>query len=278
MDNPVAPQSIRKPIPAQQTPPPAASTGQDNTVFSKIFFFFLGVAIIFFSIAGGVFLYQQNAPKKASPLTGLLPNTTPAAPNENHFPEGYVTPPTSSAPQGNAITPLGGYQAGQTGTSAQSPWRLYKNSSYNFSLSFPADLTPKESEYGMGVSNVEFRSTANQDAAYSPDFQFLIFPKALGSLIGQDFEAYYAMPVNGTKIIQDPQGASQSFTKVKNRTVSGLRAIDFKTISSPPAANEQPEIGNYIEIGNSIFIISTAESNKETLEKMLQSFIYPLSQ
>jgi hypothetical protein len=266
------PPPVQQSIPSPQLPqiakPPSHPT---NNVLSKVFFFFLGIAIIFFSIAGGIFLYQQHPTKKTSPLAGMLPNTTPGATKENHFPEGYVTQPPGAS-QGNVITPVGGQ------TDAQASWRLYQNSSYNFSLSFPSYLTPKEAEYGMGVSSIELRSVDNTDPKYGPDFQFLIFPKTLGSLIGQDFDAYYAMANNATKLIKDQQGASQSFTKIRNRTVSGLRAIDFTTISSPPAANEQLEVGSYIEIGNSVFIISTAESNKATLESMLASFKYPLSQ
>ncbi len=253
----------------QQNPSPIVPPViHKNSLLSKVFFFFLGVAIIFFSIAGGIFLYQQNPTKKTNPLAGMIPNITPAASKENHFPEGYVTQPAE-----NKTSPVIGQQPGTTNSKA--PWRLYQNSTYNFSLSFPSTLTPKESEYGMGVSNIELRSADNTDPQYGPDFQFLIFPKTLGALIGQDFDAYYAMTNNTTKIITDQQGASQSFTKIRNRTISGLRAIDFTTVSSPPAANEQPEIGNYIEIGSSVFIISTAESNKATLESILASFKYP---
>jgi hypothetical protein len=151
----------------------------------------------------------------------------------------------------------------------------YQNQNYKFSIPLAKDLKAKESSYGFGVTSIELRAE-DAPADYGADFQMLLFPKALGAAIGQDFNKYYDTPDNTTQQIKDPSGASQKFTKVRNRTINNSRAFEFKSTSIPEDPEVDAEIGVYIEMGNDVLVVTTGESNNEKLESMLADFHYPL--
>ncbi len=151
----------------------------------------------------------------------------------------------------------------------------YHNNAYKFSMPYDKDLKINEKPYGFGVSSVEMRA-ADTPADYGPDFQMLIFPKAIGAQIGQDFDKYFDLADNTTQEIKDPGGTTVKFTKIKNRAVNNLRAFDFTSASVPADPNEESEIGVYIEMGTDTLVISTPESNKAKLDAMLADFKYPL--
>lgn len=152
----------------------------------------------------------------------------------------------------------------------------YKNDNYNFSMPIEKELKVNESSHGFGVTSVEMRYPDTTEE-YAPDVQMLIFPKALGAAIGQDFGKTYAAPDNSIQEVKNPSGGdSQSFTKIKNRTVNNLRAFEFRSNPSPEDPNVEAEIGVYIELGTDILILNTAESNRAKLEEMLADFKYPL--
>lgn len=155
-----------------------------------------------------------------------------------------------------------------------SKWNTYQNTGYKFSIDFPGDLQEKENAPGFGVSQIDiYDPTDSQNGVV---YQLLVFPKSMGKLIGQDFDEFYGMKNNTSKIISVPQGASQNLTKISNRTVSGLRAFDFQSTTNPPQVNEEPQIGTYIEAGTSIIIIVGSSSDKTEFEQMVQSFKYPI--
>lgn len=161
-------------------------------------------------------------------------------------------------------------------TSDGKNWSTYTNNNLHFSLPHPADMKAQESSYGMGVSNTELRS-ADSTAEDTPDYQILTFPKTLGGMIGQNFDAYKAMANNSSKVIKNPQSqTSERFVKIRNRTISNYEAIEFSVTAEPPDPDEIPEIGVYIDVGENIVIISTGEDNKAELEQMLGSFQYPV--
>jgi hypothetical protein len=157
--------------------------------------------------------------------------------------------------------------------------KTYKDPSANFALNYPADLSVKETPYGLGVNAVELRSSDNIDKEYAPNVQMLTVPKALAKAVGQDFDGYYAMADNTTKVIASPLGTdktSEAFTKIRNREVNKLRALDYSSVPSPNTDNEDPEIGTFIEAGDTLIIISTGESDRDSLEDILKTFTYPL--
>lgn len=162
-----------------------------------------------------------------------------------------------------------------TVTSAGGTTNNYRNNAYNFSMPYEKDLKISEKPYGFGVTNIEMRAE-DTPKEYGPDFQMLIFPKAIGEQIGQDFDKYYGLADNTTQEIKDPSGASVKFTKLKNRTVNNLRAFEFTSAEAQADPDVEAEIGVYIELGTDIMVVSTAESNKAELEKMLADFKYPL--
>ena len=162
-----------------------------------------------------------------------------------------------------------------TVTSASTTTNAYKNNAYKFSMPYPKDLKINEKPYGFGVTSVEMRAP-DTPKDYGPDFQMLIFPKAIGEQIGQDFNKYYELPENTTQEIKDPTGATVKFTKVKNRTINNQRAFEFTSHTVPQEPDTDAEIGVYIEMGTDTLVISTPESNRAELESMLADFKYPL--
>ena len=153
-------------------------------------------------------------------------------------------------------------------TIASDRWDFYRDESNKFSLPYPKGLTVEKSTYGVGVNSIEL-----QDRTGTVKYRILIFPKRLGALIGQDFAAYKAMaPQTATVISEVNAQEAQRFVKIRDRLVGQYEAIDFLSTASPPEPNEIPEVGTYIEVGENVVVISTAEENKETLEAMLTDF------
>jgi len=152
-----------------------------------------------------------------------------------------------------------------------SNWKTYNNTSFNFSLSYPLELTIQEKSHGLGVSDISFNNP-NANPQNAPEYQILIYPKAIGNLIGQDFDQFYALPEQNTQLMTSEGNAPQQFTKVGNITINGMRAFNFRTTSDPPDPTEETEIGTYIKLKEDTLIISTGESNKTSLDYMLSTF------
>lgn len=198
-------------------------------------------------------LIQKMAEKLPIPKITIIPITlAPTATPSQTDPQPISTQPTT--PPSNNI-PL-------------ESMKTYKNTSFNFSLDYPSELKIQENSYGLGVADISFVSPVNPN----PQYQILIYPKTIGRLIGQDFDQFYALPAQTTQLMTSEASSPQQFTKIKNTTINGLRAFDFRTTSDPPDPNEEAEIGTYIELGENTLIISTRESNKATLYHMLSTF------
>jgi len=155
-----------------------------------------------------------------------------------------------------------------------SQWKTYQNNTYKFSLSYPDSLEAKEVSFGVGITTIEFKSTKAYPSTQS--VQLLIFSKSQGRIIGQDFDTFYTLADNTSKIMKEDTLSLQKFTKVRNRAISKLRAFDYSTTSYPVNPDEEAEIGAYIELGQNILVISTGENNKTGLESILGTFKYPL--
>jgi hypothetical protein len=156
----------------------------------------------------------------------------------------------------------------------QSPasWKTYTNTDDKLTFSYPPTDNIKTSSLGFGVTSIAL-VTVNGDA----DFQILLLPKALAQTVGQNFDGYYAMPDNTTKVIKSPlsqDNTTEQFTKIRNRTVNGLQALDYQSLASNAPAGSQPEIGTFIVAGGNLILFSTEKSNKTELEEMLSSFTY----
>ena len=150
-------------------------------------------------------------------------------------------------------------------------WKTYTNNDAKISFAYPQEDSIKASSYGFGVTSVLLQKT---NAA---DFQILLVPKSLAQVVGQNFDTYYALPNNTTKVIKSPlskDNRTEKFTKIRNRTIIGLKALDYQSIGSDAKPGSQPEIGTFIVAGNNIVLFSTGASNKKTLEQMLSSFTY----
>ncbi|HSX09366.1 MAG TPA: hypothetical protein VLF93_04380 [Candidatus Saccharimonadales bacterium] len=153
-------------------------------------------------------------------------------------------------------------------------WKTFSNSSLNLSFSYPPTDTIQTKEYGFGVSSATVLTSKG-----STDFQILFLPKTLASTVGQDFDSYYTMPNNTTKVIKNPMSqnsTTEKFTKLEDRTINSLRALDYQSIASNAQPNTSPEIGTFIEAGSNLVLISTGKNNKASLEKMVGTFRYPL--
>jgi hypothetical protein len=176
----------------------------------------------------------------------------------------YFLPKTApvTAPNISRVTPV------------QTPngWKTYTNGDLKITFSYPSSESIKTSSYGFGVTSVSL-----QDARGNTDFQILLLPKSLAQAVGQDFDSYYAMQDNTTKVIKSPlsqDNTTEKFTKIRNRSVNGLQALDYQSLASSAPAGAQPEIGTFIAAGNNLILISTDSSNKTQLEEMLTSFTY----
>jgi len=149
-------------------------------------------------------------------------------------------------------------------------WKIYTNSSDNITFSYPPTDTIKTSSLGFSVTSLTL-TQANGNL----DFQIIMLPKVLAQAAGQDFDGYSAMPDNTSKVIKSPfsrDNTTETFTKIDNRSVNGLQAIDFQSISSNAPAGAQLEIGTIVESGNNVTMISTGKSNQTNLEQILSSF------
>jgi hypothetical protein len=159
-------------------------------------------------------------------------------------------------------------------TPAKTPtgWKKYTNTDMHFAFSYPATDTLKTSSYGFGVTNVLL-----EDASGTTDFQILLLPKSLAQAVGQDFDSYYAMQDNTTKIIKSPMSqdnTTEKFTKIRDRSIAGLQALDYQSIASNAPSGTQPEIGTLLSSGDNVILISTNQNNKTVLEQLLSSFTY----
>ncbi len=158
---------------------------------------------------------------------------------------------------------------------APSGFQTYQNTEQKYSLQYPESLNLQEKPYGFGVNTIELRSDENADPAYAPEIQVLTVPKALAKTIGQDFESYYTMKENETKIIKSPlneEETAENFTKVRNREINGLRGLDYTSTPSPNHDDQAPEIGTFVEAGDNLLIFATHEESRTQLEEMLKSF------
>lgn len=152
-------------------------------------------------------------------------------------------------------------------------WQTYTNAADNITFSYPPGDTIKTSSYGFGVTNLQIQTIKGNIL----DFQILLMPKTMAAAVGQNFDDYYALKNNTVKTIKSPLSSnniSETFIKINNRTINGLRAVDYQSIASNAKAGTQPEIGAFIEAGNNLVLFSTEESNKMNLEKILNTFKY----
>jgi hypothetical protein len=161
-------------------------------------------------------------------------------------------------------------------TKALSPtptgWKTYTNADFNLKFSYPSTDTVSTKQYGFGVSSAAFN---NKNGIL--DVQILFLPKSLASAVGQDFDSYYAIPNNTTKVIKSPlsqDNTTEKFTKIHDRMINGNQALDYQSIPSNTQPHTQPEIGTFIDVGNNLVLISTAQNNKEELEQLLGTFRY----
>ncbi len=158
---------------------------------------------------------------------------------------------------------------------APSGFKTYQNTDQKYSLNYPETLQIKESSYGFGVNTVELRSEDNADPAYAPDVQILTVPKNIAKAIGQDFETYHAMADKSSRSIKSPFGqdsGSEIFTKVRNREVNGLRAIDYTSVPNPNPDNQEPELGTMVETKGALVIFASGSDDREQIEEVLKTF------
>lgn len=151
-------------------------------------------------------------------------------------------------------------------------WKMYSNSTYQLQFSYPPTDTVQSKSYGFGVSSVTL-----QNKNGNSDFQILLLPKTLASAVGQNFDSYYSMPNNTTKTIKNPvsqDNTTEQFTKIKNITVNGNKAVDYQSTGTKVKPGTQPEIGTFIEAGSNLVLISTNEGYKAVLKNILNSFIF----
>lgn len=158
-----------------------------------------------------------------------------------------------------------------TPAAAKPGWKTYTNSEANISFPYPSDDTVQAKSYGFGVTSVTL-----QTAGGNTDFQVLLLPQSLAQAVGQDFTSYYAMQDNTSKVIKSPlsQNSTEAFTKLQNRSVDGLEAVDYQSIASNAPKGTLPEMGTFIQAGSDLILFSTGESNKMKLEQIVSSFRY----
>ena len=151
-------------------------------------------------------------------------------------------------------------------------WKTYTNTDTKVKFAYPPDDHTKTSSYGFGATSISLQKANN-----TIDFQILFVPKSLAQVVGQNFDTYYAMPDKTSKVIKSPLAkdhTTEKFTKIRNRSVNGLQALDYQSIASDAKPGSKPEIGTFIVTGDTIVLISTGASNKTKLEQMLSSFTY----
>lgn len=285
MDTDQTKSQVSQSLPSTPHPPVDASGKNLQSFFVHrlvltLFFIIAAVVIVAASIAGGVYLYRANNKYSSSQNTAFQ-GITQLFNQKNSNPPQNSSTNAMNHETGNTPT----LQATLTAPIAQNQnfsgkptgLQTYTNSTDKFSFNYATGMQLKETPQGLGVATVELRKSDNTDSSNAPNVQFLIFPKTLGKLIGQDFDSTYALADGSTKTMKDVQGNAQIFTKVHNRSVNGLRAFDYTTTANPPDPNLEAEIGDYIEIGGNVVITSSGESEKAALETVLASFKYPLN-
>jgi hypothetical protein len=160
---------------------------------------------------------------------------------------------------------------------APSGYQTYQSNDQQFSFHYPEELKSTEESIGFGVKTVELRSAENQDPEYVADIRILTVPKTLAKTIGQDFDEYYDMAENSSKTIKSPIGdteKAEELTKIRNREINGLRAVDYTSVPSPNPDNYEPEIGTFVETGNNLIIFATSQDNRTQLDEVLKTFNY----
>lgn len=148
----------------------------------------------------------------------------------------------------------------------------YTNIDLGYSIDYPADYKAEENSYGLGVSQVNFISPNNNDPANYPDMQLLVYPSQIGKLIGQDFEKLYSLEENSTQKMSSETIDPRLFTVVEKKQIGGNRAFYFRTTDDPPDENIEAETGVYIYANDTVFILSTGESGKTLLDRMVLTF------
>jgi len=152
-------------------------------------------------------------------------------------------------------------------------WGEYTNTDYHITLSYPPTDTFTTSSYGFGITNVTIQNSKTK----SVDFQLLFLPKSIAEMVGQDFDTYYSLPNNTTRVIKNPlkkDNTTEKFTKIRNRTIKGNQALDYRSIASNAPSGSPYEIGTIISVGNNLLLIATSADNKKKLEELLISFTY----
>lgn len=147
-------------------------------------------------------------------------------------------------------------------------WKSYTNTAYTLTFSYPPSDSIKTTTYGFGVTNVELQNTKNNTS----DFQLLFLPTSIAQMVGQNFDTYYSMPDNTTKVIKNPlakDSRTEKFTKLHNRSIDGNQALDYTAVASNAKAGTKAEIGTFIEKGTTLILISTNADNKTRLEQLL---------
>lgn len=236
--------------------------------------------IIIIGFMAVLFLKQNNNPDKSKTLSKNLLNNPALYKLAEKLPIPKITLvpisliPTIQTDNGQTTQDPTASQTADSNHYLPQDWKTYKNSEINFSLNYPSNLSVHENSHGLGIVDISFISPDNTDSANSPDYQILIYPKTVGKLIGQDFDQLYTLPAPSTQrmTMGGQENTPQQFTKFENLTIDGLRAFKFMTTSDPPDPNVEAELGDYIEINDSTFIISTNESNRDILNHMLSTF------
>ena len=151
-------------------------------------------------------------------------------------------------------------------------WKTYTNADANVQFSYPPTDKLKASSFGFGITNIVLQ-TASGDA----DFQIILAPKTLAETIGQNFDNYYTLPNNTTKVVKSPlakDNTTEKFTKIRNRSVNGLQSLDYQAIASDAKSGSQPEIGTFIVAGTNLVLFSTGKSTKTRLEQLISTVSY----
>jgi hypothetical protein len=147
-------------------------------------------------------------------------------------------------------------------------WNTYSDTEFAFSIEYPPGYKVQKSYHGLGVSDISFINLDNNKVNY----QMLIYPDSIGKLIGQDFDNLYSLPDDSTHLMNSEGGSQQQFTKIGNKTLNNRRAFEFSTASHPVKPDYEAEIGVYIDLGGSVLLISTTESNKSNLDRIISTF------
>lgn len=266
------PQNMPQPIlePASPNPPKPRN-------FWKILLISITVIVIITTAGAGILIFSQlksitetnnSKSSQSSPLDNpLILKMVEKLPIPKITFVPITLAPTTPLSQTNPQSTSTPYRP----TMQPSDWKTYNNISFNFSLSYPQELTTQENSHGLGVTDISF-TNPNSNPQNAPKYQILIYPKTIGNLIGQSFEQFYNLPAQSTQLMTSEATTPQQFTKIKNTTINSLRAFNFRTTSDPPDPAEEAEIGTYIELGESTLIISTGESNQTILDHILSTF------